>query len=122
MMRMQLRMLDEIVEAVKAMRALAVESADGLGRRVEEIANELLFEISEILVDYERTDAMSVLHKLYCSEIAYEDFVKRVLDYRRPIVGEETPDDWELPFYGLLMLTEPVSTINEGEACDEQGA
>jgi len=118
MMRMQMRMLNEIVEAVKSMRALAIESADGLGRKIEEVANELLFEIAQLLVDYERTDAMLVLHKLYCSEIAYEDFVKRVLDYRQPIVGDEQPDDWEYPFYAMLMLTEPV-TIKE-EACDER--
>ena len=112
-MRMQLRMLNEIVEAVKAMRSLCDYrdeklDADELRGRINDVASELLFEVAQILVDYERSDALSVLHKLYFSEIAYEDFVKMVVDYRQPIVGDEQPDDWELPFYGLLMLTEPV--------------
>ena len=112
-MRMQLRMLNEIVEAVKAIRSLCDYrdeklNADELRGRINDVASELLFEVAQILVDYERSDALSVLHKLYFSEIAYEDFVKMVVDYRQPIVGDEQPDDWELPFYGLLMLTEPV--------------
>ena len=112
-MRMQLRMLNEVVEAVKAMRSLCDYrdeklNADELRGRINDVASELLFEVAQILVDYERSDALSVLHKLYFSEIAYEDFVKMVVDYRQPIVGDEQPDDWELPFYGLLMLTEPV--------------
>jgi len=112
-MRMQLRMLNEIVEAVKAIRSLCDYrdeklNADELRGRINDVASELLFEVAQILVDYERSDALSVLHKLYFSEIAYEDFVKMVVDYRQPIVGDEQPDDWELPFYALLMLTEPV--------------
>ena len=113
-MRMQLRLLDEIVEAVKAMRTLCEhcrdgnQNADELRGHINDVTSELLFEVAQILVDYERSDALRVLHKLYCGEIAYEDFVKMVLDYRQPIVGDEQPDDWELPFYGLLMLTEPV--------------
>jgi len=112
-MRMQLRMLNEVVEAVKAIRSLCDYrdeklNADELRGRINDVASELLFEVAQILVDYERSDALSVLHKLYFSEIAYEDFVKMVVDYRQPIVGDEQPDDWELPFYGLLMLTEPV--------------
>ena len=112
-MRMQLRMLNEVVEAVKAIRSLCDYrdeklNADELRGRINDVTSELLFEVAQILVDYERSDALSVLHKLFFSEIAYEDFVKMVVDYRQPIVGDEQPDDWELPFYGLLMLTEPV--------------
>ena len=120
-MRMQLRMLNEVVEAVKAIRSLCDYrdeklNADELRGRINDVASELLFEVAQILVDYERSDALSVLHKLYFSEIAYEDFVKMVVDYRQPIVGDEQPDDWELPFYGLLMLTEPTNeeTSDEG--------
>jgi hypothetical protein len=113
-MRMQLRLLNEIVEAVKAMRWLCEhrrdgnQNADELCGHINDVASELLFEVAQILVDYECSDALRVLHKLYFSEIAYEDFEKMVVDYRQPIVGDEQPDDWELPFYGLLMLTEPV--------------
>jgi hypothetical protein len=115
-MRMQIRMLGGIIDAVKAMRALAIES-DELGSRIEDVANELLFEVAQILVDYERTDALRVLHKLYRSDLSYDDFVKTVIDYRRTIIGDEEPDDWEYPYYGMLMLTEPVFTTNE-EASD----
>ena len=123
MMRMQMRMLNEIVEAVKAIRSLCDYrdeklNADELRGHINDVTSELLFEVAQILVDYERSDALSVMHKLYFSEIAYEDFVKMVLDYREPIVGDEPPDDWELPFYGLLMLTEPV--IMEPIPIDEE--
>jgi len=112
-MRMQMRMLSEIIDAVKAMRALAIESDNELGSRIEDVANELLFEVAQILVDYERTDALRVLHKLYRSDLNYDDFVKTVLDYRRPIIGDDEPDDWEYPFYAMLHLTEP--TIDKEE-------
>ena len=120
-MRMQMRMLSEILEAVKAMRALANESAEELGSRIEDVANELLFEVAQILVDYERSDALRVLHKLYRSELQYDEFVSAVLEYRRAIVGDDEPDDWEYPFYAMLMITEPITTNeNEEEACDER--
>ena len=116
-MRMQIRLLTEIIDAVTAMRALAIESPERCSG-IEDVANELLFEVAQILVDYERTDALRVLHKLYRSELQYDEFVKMVLDYRQPIVGDDEPDDWELPFYGLLMLTEPV--IMEPIPIDEE--
>jgi len=123
MMRMQLRMLNEIVDVARALRSLCEcrdekLDADELRGRINDVASELLFEVAQILVDYERSDALRVLHKLYRSELQYDEFVKMVLDYRQPIVGDEQPDDWEMPFYGLLMLTEPV--IMEPIPIDEE--
>jgi len=48
----------------------------------------------------------------------YDEFVAMTLEYREPIIGDEEPDDWEYPFYGMLLLTEP--TIDEEEMCDER--
>jgi len=110
-----MRLLNEVLEAVRAMRALAIESAERCSG-VEDIANELLFEVAQALIDeYGRDDAMRVLADL--NSVEYDEFISMTLEYREPIIGEETPDDWEYPFYAMLMMTEPV-TIKE-EACDE---
>jgi len=116
-MRMQMRMLEEILTAVKAMRALAIQSPERCSG-VEDVANKLLFEVAQALInEYGRDEAMRTLADL--ASIEWDEFVKLTLQYREPIIGDEEPDDWEYPFYGMLLLTEP--TINE-EACDEQGA
>jgi len=119
-----MRLLNEVLDAVRTVRTLSAyhwnnADTEELCSAVSEIANELLFGASQSLIDeYGRDDAMRVLADLH--SVDYDEFVKLTLQYREPIVGDEPPDDWEYPFYAMLMLTEPV-TIKE-EACDEQGA
>ena len=113
-----MRLINEVLDAVKAMRALAIESAE-LCSGIEDVASELLFEVAQALIDeYGRDGAMSILADLH--SVDYDEFVKLTLQYREPIVGDDEPADWEYPFYAMLMLTEP--TINEEEARDEQSA
>jgi hypothetical protein len=110
--------LADILEAVKAMRTIATESPEELGSRLEDVASELLFAVAEALIDENGFDgAMSILHSL-SDEPDYDKFIVAVIAYRRPIIGDDEPDDWEYPYYAMLLLTEPV-TIKE-EACDER--
>jgi hypothetical protein len=107
--------LADILEAVKAMRTIAAECPDERGNRLEDVASELLFAVADSLIDENGFDgAMSILHSL-SDEPEYDKFIDAVIEYRRPIVGDDEPDDWEYPFYGMLLLTEPV-TINEEAA------
>jgi len=118
-MKMQRKLLSEILTAVKAVGALcACEdeelNAEELRGSISDVISELLFAMAQALIDeYGRDGAMSILADLH--SVDYDEFVKLTLQYREPIVGDEQPADWELPFYGLLMLTEPT---NE-EAYDE---
>jgi hypothetical protein len=99
--------LADILEAVKAMRTIAAECPDERGDRLEDVASELLFAVAESLIDENGFDgAMSTLHSL-SDEPEYDKFIDAVIEYRRPIVGDE-PDDWEYPFYAMLLLTEPT--------------
>jgi len=110
--------LADILEAVKAMRTIGAESPAGLGSGLESVASELLFAVAESLIDENGFDgAMSILHSL-SDEPEYDKFIAAVLEYRRPIIGDEDPDEWEYPFYAMLMLTEPA--IGEEEMCDER--
>ena len=110
--------LADILEAVKAMRTIAVESPEELGNRLEDVASELLFAVAEALIDENGVEgAMCILHSLDSNDLKYDEFIGAVLAYRRPIIGDDEPDDWELCFYAMLLLTEPVFTTNE-EASD----
>ena len=111
-----MRLLNEVLEAVRAMRALAIESAERCGG-VEDVASELLFAVADALIDeYGRDGAMRTLANL--ASIDCDEFVRLTIEYREPIIGEEAPNDWEYPFYGMLMLTEPV--IMEPIPIDEE--
>jgi hypothetical protein len=119
-MKMQRKLLSEILTAVKAVVALcACEdeelNAEELRGSISDVISELLFAMAQSLIDeYGRDGAMSILADLH--SVDYDEFVKLTLQYREPIVGDEQPADWELPFYGLLMLTEPTNeeTSDEG--------
>jgi hypothetical protein len=113
------KLLFEMLGAVKALRSICEPQ---IGNEcvacgyVVDITNELLFEAAQALVDeLGREGAMRTLAELHLLDP--DEFVAATLRYRELILEEE-PDDWEFPFYGMLLLTEP--TINEEEADDER--